>query len=240
MMNHRAHLSPVVLSAFLALAGCGDDGGTADSGTATDTGTPTDTGVGDDSSTPTDSGTADDSSAPTDSAVPDAGPATCPDLMPTQGADNVVISQIDLANDTIEFFNPTDTAIPLDGLVLCQRPQYTTIAATGIMVQPGAYATLDALGSVAFETSGAGELGLYNAASYGARTAMVDFVCWDGDRADSRKSVAEMANGGGEVLWAGPCAGAVGMGVVGRNISVAGTAAAEYDVAGPLEAHACP
>ncbi|MBW2464495.1 MAG: hypothetical protein JRH11_22800 [Deltaproteobacteria bacterium] len=181
-----------------------------------------------------------DSGAPTDSGAGDGGGGTCPDLMPTQGTDNVIISQIDLANDTIEFFNPSDTTVALDGLVLCQRPQYTTISGTGINIDPGGYATLDALGAVDFETSGAGELGLYNSASYGSRTAMVDFVCWDGDRAQSRKSVAEMANGGGEVLWADACAGAATMGVVRRTDTNAGNEAAAYDVTGALEARSCP
>ena len=242
--------SLMFLSLVLALAGaCGDDDASGtDAGTRVDSGNSVDSGSGgtDSGNGGTDSGNGGTDSG-TDGAVADGGDtdasaATCPDLDPSQGADAVIISQIDLANDRVEFYNPTDTSIDLDGLVLCQRPQYQTLSGTGVSVPAGGYAWLDDLGMVDFAETGAGELAIYTNTMYTNRDSMLDFVCWDGMRGptQTRLDTAEDENGDGEVLWSGACAGAPASDVVRRLAGNDGDGAASYDVAGGVEPHACP
>ena len=245
----------LALSILFALSGaCGDDdtSPTDAGGSGTDAGNGgTDAGNG---GTDAGNGGTDAGNGGTDGAVADGGDTdggdtdggagTCPDLAPTQGDDALIISQIDLENDMVEFYNPTDSAIDLEGYTICQRPQYQTFGAGAGTVPAGGYLTV-ATGSVSFAATGAGELNLYDQDSistpmdYGDRENMVDFVCWDGDRGASRKSVAEMMEGG-VALWSGACAAAPSNDAVRRIASNAGSAAADYDVASAIEARSCP
>lgn len=235
-----------VLVAALAF-GCGDDDAIGDTGPSDDAplldtesagdidesdAGPGDTGLPDDIG-PTDVG-------PIDVGT-DAGPEpTCPDLMPTQGADNLIISQYNLVTGEVEFYNPTDAPIAIDGLELCSRPSYDTIADTGTIVQPGDYATYTARSTFRGANPSRGEIALYDSTSYDSRNSMIDFFCWGEtlDSSRSRKSVAEMAMGD-EVLWAGACSSAPTMNVVARGESNTGTDAADYvSDQGPAP-HAC-
>ena len=223
--------------------GCGDDDA-SDAGVLTDAG-PADSGAldaggdaGPDDAGPDDAGP--DDAAPGDVGS-DAGPEpTCPDLMPTQGADNLIISQYNLATGEVEFYNPTAEEIPLDGLELCSRPAYETISGTGIMVQPGDFATYTASASFRGANPARGELALYDSPAYENRNAMIDFVCWGQtlDSGRSRKSVAQMPLGE-EVLWAGGCSPAPAMSVVARGEGNAGTSAADYVTDQGFAPHAC-
>lgn len=224
--------------------GCGDDDATSDAGigdagqsdSAADTALPDagpeDVGLGEDSG-PGDAG-------PPEDVGTDAGPPTCPDLMPTQGADNVIISQYNLATGEVEFYNPTSEPIPLDGLELCSRPAYDTIDGTGLIVQPGDYATYTASSGFRGASPTRGELALYDSQSYTSRNSMIDFVCWGETLASSRsrKDIAEMTEGE-EVLWAGGCSAGPSVNVVARGESNTGTDAADYINEQGFAPHAC-
>ncbi|MFK8001712.1 MAG: hypothetical protein AB8H86_19110 [Polyangiales bacterium] len=216
------------LTLLAAMAfGCGDDDMSTDTGPATDTGALADTSTADDTGPADDAGPMDD-----------AGPGDlCPDLMPTQGGDNLVISQYDVASGEIEFFNPTDGDIGLDGFVLCSRPQYETIDGSGITVPAGGYATYVASAGFMGASSTSGELALYDSPMYGSRNAMIDFVCWGDAPGSSRKSVAERMMGS-EVLWTGDCAAAL-TNVVARNIGTDGIEASDYSAPADFAEHTC-
>lgn len=232
----------VGIAAALAL-GCGDDDVVTDTGPNMDAG-PGDSGPSEDAATgdaAADAGPMEDA-GPEDSGPPpfDAGPPTCPDLMPAQGADNVIISQYNLETGEVEFYNPTSAPIAIDGLELCSRPAYNTISDTGIMVQPGAYATYTAPASFRGANPSRGELALYDSTAYTSRNSMIDFVCWGEELAPSRsrKEVAEMAMGE-EVLWEGACASSPTMNVVARGEANTGTGAADYVADQAFAPHAC-
>lgn len=217
----------MTIDASVSDTGAGDTGADValpDAGPTEDAGT--DAGPGD--------------AGPPEDAGSDAGPPTCPDLMPTQGADNVIISQYDLATGEVEFYNPTGEAIALDGLELCSRPAYDTINDTGIIVPPGGYATYTARSSFMGANPSRGELALYDSQSYNSRNSMIDFVCWgeELDSSRSRKNVAEMAEGE-EVLWAGGCSASPSANVVARAESNTGTDAADYINEQGFAPHAC-
>ena len=136
---------------------------------------------------------------------PDAGVGlVCTDLEPMQGERDLIIAQVHLEHDAVEFFNPTDRPIPLDGYVLSQPPHCVTIAGTGITVQPNAYALLEHLGPVDFDREQPGEVSLYTEATLDDRTAMLDFVCWNGDSPMSHRQVAETTSNGIR-LWYDEC-----------------------------------
>ena len=205
----------MALSILLALSGaCGDDdtSGT-DSGTRADAGNGgTDAGNG---GTDAGNGGTDAGNGGADGAVADAGDTdggdtdggagTCPDLAPTQGDDNLIISQIDLENDRVEFYNPTDAAIDLDGLVLCQRPQYQTLWRQRASTVPaGGYAWLDDLVHGELRRDGRGRArSTYTRSTACTRTetTMMDFVCWRDE--NTGRNIARWLNGDGEVLWSG-------------------------------------
>ncbi|MEM7606327.1 MAG: hypothetical protein AAF411_13300 [Myxococcota bacterium] len=218
-----------LMVAFALAMGCGDDDG----------GTTPDMATGADMATGTDMATGEDMAAGEDMAVAETGAPACPDLGPTQGADNLVISQYDLATGEIEFFNPTGAAIPLDGLVLCSRPVYEVISGSGVSVPAGGYAVFTADGGFRGADGDGGELALYDSTSYNSRAAMIDFVCWGTGRASSRQSVANEELGS-EVLWDGDdCGGSVSGGAVRRSTGSAGTTPGDYDFSSAFAATAC-
>ncbi len=241
------------ITLLTALAGacfvgaCGDDDGATDAGPdaeiLTDASLTQDAAPFDgdlvDAAPPEDTNPSD--AGPSDAgpdADDDAGPTTCEELAPTQGRDDLIISQYNMAGGMIEFFNPTDADIPLDGYVLCKRPAYETITGSGVTVPAGGYA--EYMPSAGFRTpmASSGELALYDSTAYDSRNSMIDFVCWGTAPTATRKPVAERMLGS-EVLWMGDCAPAPTMGAVSRNVEVAGTSAADYDNAAAYMAHTC-
>lgn len=228
----------LMLCGALAMGACGDDdGGGTDTNTqdtnAADTNTQ-DTNAVDAPATDTngDDVVAQDTGV---DAAEDTNTPACEDLAPTQGADNVIISQIDLGTGEIEFFNPTSAAIDVSAIQLCAQPGYNAPGA--VTVEPGAYATTT-LGGVAGQVSNAmGEMALYTSGPFGDRANMFDFVCWGGARTPSRKGLAEMELNG-VALWAGDCMPASD-GVIIRTAGTAGASAADYTTAA-ARVNRCP
>ncbi len=230
----------VWLGVLLLAFGCGDDDGGTDAGgdsammdSGGDDAGGDDAGgddAGGDDAGGDDAG--DDDAGGDDAGADDAG-ATCPDLMPV-GARELVISQIDIDGSQVELYNPGDEDVLLGEHVFCSRPSYQDVAGLGPSTIPArGYALYTLPPSFQLVAGGAGELALYSERSYRSGDAMLDFVCFDGDRATSRKSVAEGAG-----LWSGEC-GAAGSGAIMRTVSTAGTSSGDYEVAGEFLATSC-
>lgn len=204
------------------------DGGRSDGG-RTDSGTPVDSGRPVDSGTPTDSGTPVDGGTPTDGGG-GGGDAHCE-------ATHLILEAVDPGN-TITIFNPTSSAVNVDtaGYVLCQRPQYPTLAS----LQGGV--TIPAGGRHAFpwpltfaDTDAGGEIALYTSTAFVDPTALVDFVCWGTGHIPSRRDVAMS---GGD--WSGSCAPVITGPALRRIAGTTGTGAASYDPSGTTAPLSCP
>ncbi len=232
------------LACLLALGlACGDDDSPTpgvDSGTPVDAGSSeTDSGtMTEDAGTMTaDAGTTtEDGGTTTEDAgtmTEDAGSSGgCTDLEPTQGADRVIISQIDFTNRRMELCNASAADINTDGLLLCNRPQYPAVPTTTIPA--GECVIVDWPSSLNANTVG-GELAIYTSNRFSSRNNMSSFVCWGSGLSSGRKSLAEMAEGGGtEVLWRGDCAPEPTGGVLVRRVGTAGIEAGDYEVADSL------
>ena len=226
---------------------CGDDDSPADSGstnldssTGRDSGNDNDTGADEDSSTPEDSatpedgGSAEDSGGDPDTGAPvdgggddtgatDAGSGEmCPDLAPTSGETELIISQVQFLGTgvKIELFNPTGSAITDSTYQFCQfgsAPSYVPVGS--LNVGPGEYVeiTVENFG----ENLTNNEVVLYReAGNFQARTNMVDYLCWGGSgAATARKSFAEMS----PALWSGNCVESPTGDTIARRASTDGT-----------------
>jgi len=246
----------IALSLSLSLVACGDDDSTTpdtDAGPTpeVDAGMTSDEDAG--MTEEEDAGMTEEEDAgpmeEVDAGPPvDAGPAEeCPDLAPTQGGDDLVISAVDLAGARIEFFNPTDSPIELDGYWLCNRPAYPQIEGTGITIPPGGYAVIDnddLSATLSFDGDN-DDIQLYikseTRPGFGNRNNMVDFICWGDGSSVGRLTEAQMGAGGGsEVLWMGDdCAASPTSGAIVRNEGTAGIQPSDYDSTATFEPLVC-
>lgn len=227
------------LSAGVA-AGCEDDGGESDAGSqeirdaggrgddagsaGEDAGMVADAGGEEDAGPRPGDGGAEEDSGPT-------GPAHCE-------ATDLILEVVD-PDVGITVFNPTSSDITIDGstYVLCQRPQYRTLAAleSGVTVSAGGRHTFDWPATFPDDDAG-GELALYRDSAYESGSSLLDFVCWGtGHNTVSRQNVAE-----GSGQWSGGCAGAITGASLRRIPGTDGTDAASYDPTGTADALSCP
>lgn len=225
----------LMLCGALAMGACGDDDGNGGEDTGSDTNA-TDTNMEDTNQVDANMEDTSEDVAMEDTGMDvaeDANMPSCDDLAPTQGADNVIISQINLGTNEIELFNPTDADLNVSTYQLCAMPGYT--APGDVTVPAGGYAVVSMIGIAGQVTNDMGEMAIYTSSNFTSRDAMVDFVCWGGDRTPTRKGVAEMS-AGGEVLWVGPCVGAATNGIIARNANASGTRSGDYTTpAAPIE-----
>ena len=101
----------------------------------------------------------------------------------------VVISEVDLANDKLEIVNIGTTSVDMSSWQLCNRvngsPFYASMASqsvdagnstsTSLNLAPGELITLN-VGN--FTPDANGELGLYNSSSFGSTSAIEDYIAW--------------------------------------------------------------
>ena len=240
-------------------AGSSSDAGSSDAGPS-DAGTsPDDAGSAEDDAGAPDAGSldagADDDAGASDAGVSDAGsdagPAdagTCsPALVVLDdgtgasgavGLPSLVISEID-PGSFIELFNTTGADIALSGssMQLCSPFSYAALSslAGGVTVPAGGYAELP-WPSTFSDVDAGGEVILYASGSFGADTAILDFVCWGTDPHGTRMSQAVAVG-----KWVGPCAAAIGAGdSLVRVTATTGTNAASYSTATPTPETCAP
>lgn len=106
------------------------------------------------------------------------------------GFANVVISEVDLANNKLELINTGGSSVDMSSWWFCNRvngsPFYSTMAsasidvanstATSLNMAPGELLTLNVSGTILVDANG--ELGLYNTNSFGSSSAIEDYVLW--------------------------------------------------------------
>jgi len=152
---------------------------------------------------------------------------------------NIVISEVDLANDKVELINTGGSSVDMGAWWLCNRvngsPFYATMAsatidaanstATSLDVAPGEILTLVVAG---FLPDANGELGLYNTNSFASTSAIEDYILWGGS--GIRDATAQGAG-----IWTDNDAiGVSGLGA-GQTIQLtsgaAGNQASDYEIA---------
>ena len=112
--------------------------------------------------------------------------------------ETILISEVELCNQTIELQNVGSTMVDISTWRLCSRPIYHAIGSANVnlisgslMLAPGDFVVLQ---WPSITTSGAGEIGLYlPTGSFGSAASIVDYIVYNGIPASNRISVAVAA-----------------------------------------------
>jgi hypothetical protein len=145
----------------------------------------------------------------------------------------IVLSEISPGN-FIELFNFSGADIDLasETFFLCSPFNYTALSvlSSGNSVIPaGGYLTVPWPANFT-DLDGGGEIILYSTNSFGASSAVMDFVCWGTNPHSSRKALAETA-----LKWVGTCATALSASSLTRIVAAGsnGTSKTDYDTVSP-------
>lgn len=123
----------------------------------------------------------------------------------------------------IELFNPTVSNVNMTGWWFCSPFTYSPVGA--VVVPAGGYITV-AWPAGFNDTDAGGEVQLFDSASFGTDTDIIDFVCWGTNPHGSRKTQANTTG-----KWVGSaCAPALVNGAIHRLTNTTGTGPSSYDV----------